>query len=166
MNTLLITLFLVVVCAQGKALVGVAPGAAVYYQPYQHYQNLPRLFYYPVGRQQQRCSGLSCALQGIGAGIGGIFQGADTAANGIINGVSSAVIGVSAGVGAAVGGAASGAGQGVGGVAEGTGTAIGGVIEGTGSAIGGAASGAGHAIGDQSQQQRRVCFSGLFYYYC
>merc|ERR1711936_605590 len=61
---------------------------------------------------------------------------------------------------------AHGAGSAVGGTAEGVGVGVGGIASETGHQLGDAVTGAGAAIGGAPRIGARLCYSGLYYYYC
>eukprot|EP00092_Neocalanus_flemingeri_P084220 GFUD01105771.1.p1 GENE.GFUD01105771.1~~GFUD01105771.1.p1 ORF type:complete len:162 (-),score=29.79 GFUD01105771.1:233-682(-) len=149
----MVALLLVLVGAEGKALV--VPGTPGYYQ------HVPRVYYYPVGRQGTQCLGLGCFIQGVVEGTDGVIN----AIGGGIGGIG-AVVG---GIGTGIGNAANGIGSGIGAAASGTGNGIGAAVGGTGTAIGEIAQGTGQVIGGGTPTkpaQPRVCYSGLFYFHC
>merc|ERR1711936_154621 len=74
--------------------------------------------------------------------------------------------GTANGTAAAISGGADGAGSAVGGTAEGVGVGVGGIASETGHQLGDAVTGAGAAIGGAPRIGARLCYSGLYYYYC
>merc|ERR1712002_15984 len=106
---------------------------------YYHHQVAPQYYYYPVTRQNEPhpCVGLFAAL-------GCIFQTGGTVAHAgeeIVGGIIS-------------------------GTAEAVGVGVGGIASETGHQLGDAVTGAGAAIGGAPRIGARLCYSGLYYYYC
>merc|ERR1711910_57159 len=148
----------------GKSFVGLVPGVPQYY----HHQVAPQYYYYPVTRQDKPhpCVGLFAALGCIFQTGGTVAHAGEEIVGGIISGTGQAIGGIANGTAAAISGGADGAGSAVGGTAEGVGVGVGGIASETGHQLGDAVTGAGAAIGGAPRIGARLCYSGLYYYYC
>ena len=124
-------------------------------------------YYYPVDRKQEEnwCDGLLNCIIGLPplpcAWLGCIDWFSDgvgetvTTVDDSIEELNEAIAGI----------IPLGKGNSIGGVASGTGAGVSGLVSGIGAAIGGTTAGGGQS-GGVKQAQPRLCYSGLYYYYC